>query len=536
MDHSRGLEKLFTYSHLKSDENKTNSHYQAMLQTITTMFVNSSKESSFIVPELMSLKNSFIKSLMSDSRLNHYNFYLEQIFRLKKYILSDKEESILAASSEIARSSNEVFSMLDNADVIFEKIKDPNGNIIEITHGNFNNLLQNHNRKFRQKIFKKYYIKYLNHKYTYSSLLSNNVKKDYFYSKTRGYKSTIEKVLHEDNIPIAVYDNLINTVNKNFEPLYKYFQIRKKILEIDDLHIYDCFVPLVQDLDWNMNFNDASSLILKSLKLLGIEYCDIVKQGLTIDGWVDKYENTGKRSGAYSSGCHDSKPYILMNYVSSDINSVYTLIHELGHSLHSYYSRKYQPYTYSDYTIFVAEVASTFNEACLTKYLMSQAKDDKMKIYLISREIDNIRGTLYRQTMFAEFEKQIHGKVVKDEPITLELIKNIYHSLLKKYFHNSFILDSELDYECLRIPHFYSSFYVYKYATGISCAYYLFDKISKGDEVALKNYINFLKSGGSKYSIDLLKNAGVDITVTTPIQNTLNKFSLLVDSLDELTK
>jgi len=536
MNHSRGLEKLFTYSHLKSDENKTHSHYQAMLQTITTMLVNSSKESSFIVPELMSLQNTFVKSLMSDSRLNHYNFYLEQIFRLKKHILSDKEESILAASSEIAHSSNEVFSMLDNADVIFEKTKDPNGNIIEITHGNFNNLLQNRNREFRQKIFKKYYKKYMNHKYTYSSLLSNSVKKDYFYSKIRGYKSTIEKVLHEDNIPIGVYDNLISTVNKNFEPLYKYFQIRKKILEINNLHIYDCFVPLVQDLDWDMNFNDASSIILKSLELLGTEYCDIVKKGLTIDGWVDKYENVGKRSGAYSSGCHDSKPYILMNYVSSDINSVYTLIHELGHSLHSYYSRKYKSYTYSDYTIFVAEVASTFNEACLTKYLMSQAKDDKMKIYLISREIDNIRGTLYRQTMFAEFEKQIHGKVVKDEPITLELIKNIYHSLLEKYFHNSLILDSELDYECLRIPHFYSSFYVYKYATGISCAYYLFDKISKGDKVALKNYINFLKSGGSKYSVDLLKNAGVDITVPTPIQNTLNKFSLLVDSLDELTK
>jgi oligoendopeptidase F len=344
-----------------------------------------------------------------------------------------------------------------------------------------------------------------------------------------------EQALFTENIPVDVYDNLIDTVHDNMAPLYKYFAIRKRLLKLDKLHVYDGFVPLVDDVTWGMPYETACDEIIQALAPLGKEYSKTLARGLREDRWVDRYETKGKRSGAYSSGCYDSNPFILMNYRDDNINSLYTLAHEAGHSMHSYYSRKTQSYLDANYTIFVAEVASTFNEALITRHLLSQNIDQKMKVYLLCREIDNFRGTLYRQTMFAEFEKLIYQAAENDESLTVESFKKIYSNLLQIYFGDEFALDDCLSLECFRIPHFYFSFYVYKYATGISAAYALADRVLQGGDKELADYLNFLHSGGSKYPIDLLKGAGVDMTISEPVCTALKKFSNLVDELETMT-
>ena len=394
--------------------------------------------------------------------------------------------------------------------------------------------MQSYNRRLRKDAFHTYYKSYESHRFTYSSLLSSSVKKDLFYSRSRNYAGYRAKALFSENINVEVYDNLIESVHQNLKPLYKYFNLRKRLLDLDDLHIYDCSVPLVKNIKWHMSYEDAVEKIKTALQPLGTEYIDLMSQGLLQDRWTDRYENKGKRSGAYSSGCYDSNPFILMNYKEDNINSVYTLAHEAGHSMHSLYSRKNQPYLYSDYTIFVAEVASTFNESLLTKFFLSQDIDKDMRIYLLSREIDNFRGTLYRQTMFAEFEHRVYQAAENNQPLTIETFQEIYKSLLELYFGPGLILDDCLSLECFRIPHFYFSFYVYKYATGISAAYALADRVVSGGEQELNSYLNFLKSGGSKYPIDLLKDAGVDMSSPKPVCTALSKFSALVDELESL--
>ena len=395
--------------------------------------------------------------------------------------------------------------------------------------------MQNHDRRIRKEAFETFYDAYADHQYTYSSLLASSIKKDIFYTREKKYASVREKAMFSENIPVEVYDNLVTSVHENLAPLHKYFALRKRILKLDELHIYDTSVPLVKDVHWHVGYNDSVTKILASLQLLGPGYTKVLQKGLTESRWVDRYESQGKRNGAYSSGCYDSNPFILMNYREDNINSMYTLAHEAGHSMHSFLSRRNQPYLYADYTIFVAEVASTFNEALLTKYLLSQDIDQSMKIYLVCREIDNLRGTLYRQTMFAEFEHLIYSAAENDQPMTLDAFKEIYRKLLEKYFGEETTLDDCLSLECFRIPHFYFSFYVYKYATGISAAYALADRVSEGGSAELNDYLNFLKGGGSKYPIDLLKGAGVDMTSPTPIRTALEKFSTLVDQLESLT-
>jgi oligoendopeptidase F len=338
-----------------------------------------------------------------------------------------------------------------------------------------------------------------------------------------------------ENISEGVYDNLIESVHQNLKPLYKYFELRKRLLGLDDLHVYDCSVPLVKNIKWHMPYEDAVEKIKIALQPLGNEYVELMGNGLLQDRWTDRYENKGKRSGAYSSGCYDSNPFILMNFTEDNINSVYTLAHEAGHSMHSFYSRRNQPYLYSDYTIFVAEVASTFNESLLTKFFLSQDIDRDMRIYLLCREIDNFRGTLYRQTMFAEFEHRVYEVAENNQPLTIETFQEIYKDLLELYFGSGLVLDDCLSLECFRIPHFYFSFYVYKYATGISAAYALADRVLSGGKQELDDYLNFLKSGGSKYPIDLLKGAGVDMNSPEPLNTALLKFSSLVDELEILT-
>ena len=534
IDISRRIEKLYTYAHLRNDEDKTHTQKQGNFEKVVRLRTLIGQVSSYIPSELMAIPEDQMNKFLKDKELRFYKLHLERILRYRKHVLSEKEEKLLASSAEMARTARDAFEMLDNADLNLGTVVDKNENEITITQGNFQSLMQNHDRRIRKEAFETFYSAYADHQYTYASLLASSIKKDIFYAREKNYVSVREKVLFSENIPAEVYDNLISAVHENMAPLHKYFAIRKSILKLNELHIYDTSVPLVKDVNWHVGYNDAVRKIIDSLQPLGQDYIETLGKGLMGERWVDRYESKGKRSGAYSSGCYDSNPFILMNYREDNINSMYTLAHEAGHSMHSFLSRKTQPYLYADYTIFVAEVASTFNEVLLTKYLFSQNIDQNMKIYLVCREIDNLRGTLYRQTMFAEFEHQVYSAAENGLPITLDTFKDIYRKLLEKYFGEETVLDNCLSLECLRIPHFYFSFYVYKYATGISAAYALADRVSEGEAIALNDYLNFLKGGGSKYPIDLLKGAGVDITSLEPVRTTLKKFSALVDQLESL--
>ena len=535
MNISRKMEKLYTFAHLKNDEDKTNSFYQGNFEKSMRLLNEVARASSFIRPEIMAIPEEQIDQFLEQKEIEFYRFYLEQLLRYREHTLTDKEEQLLAASGEISRVAQDAFDMLDNADLQLGEIEDENGEPLPLTHGNFQSLMQNYDRRIRKDAFRNYYKAYESHRFTYATLLSSSVKKDLFYSRSRNYSGYRAKAMFAENIAEGVYDNLIESVHQNLKPLYKYFELRKRLLGLDDLHVYDCSVPLVKNIKWHMPYEDAVEKIKIALQPLGNEYVELMDNGLLRDRWTDRYENKGKRSGAYSSGCYDSNPFILMNFTEDNINSVYTLAHEAGHSMHSFYSRRNQPYLYSDYTIFVAEVASTFNESLLTKFFLSQDIDRDMRIYLLCREIDNFRGTLYRQTMFAEFEHRVYEVAENNQPLTIETFQEIYKELLELYFGSGLVLDDCLSLECFRIPHFYFSFYVYKYATGISAAYALADRVLSGGEQELDDYLNFLKSGGSKYPIDLLKGAGVDMNSPEPLNTALLKFSSLVDELEILT-
>ncbi len=535
MEFSRTLEKVHTFAHLRNDEDKTNNLHQGNYEKVTRLLTQYQQARSFINSEIMEISEATMQGFLDHPELELYKLYLERQLRYRKHTLSKKEEALLAASSEIARAPNNAFDMLDNADLKLGTVKDEEGKEVAITHANLQSLLQKQDRRVRKEAFETFYRAYEDHKFTYSTLLSASIKKNIFYAQARNYPSVREMNLFYEDIPVEVYDNLIQTVHNHLGPLHQYFDIRKRILGLDALHAYDNNVPLVKNLQWNMPYEEAVNKICEALAPLGSDYAGVMKEGLLDKRWVDRYENKGKRSGAYSSGCYDSNPFILMNYLDDNINSVYTLAHEAGHSMHSHFSKKNQPYIYADYTIFVAEVASTFNEALLTRYFLNQDISRDMRIYLISREIDNFRGTLIRQTMFAEFEHQTHQAAEAGQPMTVEAFQEIYRKLLETYFGEGVVLDSCLSLECLRIPHFYFGFYVYKYATGISAAYALADKVLNGGEKELSDYLNFLKSGGSKFPIDLLKGAGVDMSSPEPIETALGKFGELVGELQALT-
>ncbi|MDH3256512.1 MAG: oligoendopeptidase F [Nitrospinota bacterium] len=535
MEFSRTLEKVHTFAHLRNDEDKTNNLHQGNYEKVTRLLTQYQQARSFINSEIMAIPEATMQGFLDHPDLELYKLYLERQLRYRKHTLSEKEESLLAAASEIARAPQNAFGMLDNADLKLGTVKDEEGKEIAITQGNLQSLLQKQDRRVRKEAFETFYKAYEDHKFTYSTLLSSSLKKDIFFAQARNYPSVREMNLFYENIPVEVYDNLVQTVHNHLGPLHHYFDIRKRILGVDELRVYDTSVPLVKDLKWNMPYEEAVDKIGEALEPLGSDYVGTMKEGLLDKRWVDRYENKGKRSGAYSSGCYDSNPYILMNYLDDNINSVYTLAHEAGHSMHSHFSNRNQPYIYADYTIFVAEVASTFNEALLTRYFLSQEISRDMRIYLVCREIDNLRGTLYRQTMFAEFEHQIYKAAESGQPMTVEAFQEIYKKLLETYFGDGVVLDPCLSLECFRIPHFYFGFYVYKYATGISAAYALANKVLNGGEKELSAYLNFLKSGGSKFPIDLLKGAGVDMSSPKPIETALGKFGELVGELQALT-
>lgn len=534
MDLSRQLEKLYTYAHLKNDEDKTNQTYSGMFQKAMSLYTRISEASSFITPEIQSIPDELITTFIEQDAISDYRFNLEKIIRNKPHTRNMEVEQVLAMATEVSQAPRQIFSQLDNADLTFGTIQNDQGESVELSHGNFVSFLTSPSPTIRKNAFKTYYQAYESHKHSITATLAASIKKDCFVSRVKNYKSCREAALFSDNVNEAVYDNLLETVKSNIDPLFRYLRFRKKILGLDELHFYDTYVPVVKEVDFKMPYDEAVEVCLKALAPLGNDYTSILEKGLK-GGWVDRYENKGKRSGAYSSGCYDSPPYILMNYNENTINSLFTLIHEAGHSMHSYYSCRYQPYATNSYTIFVAEVASTLNETFLGKYLLELYQDDpKMKAFIINREIDNIRGTLFRQTMFAEFEKISHTIAENNQPLTLDTLTSEYRKLLEIYFGDTIVIDDELCLECLRIPHFYSAFYVYKYATGIAAAIAICDRILSKGKPAIDDYLNFLKLGGSDFPINELKTAGVDMNSPEPVVNAIRHFESLVTQLESL--
>lgn len=531
---NRSLELLYTYAHLRNDEDKTNPDYDGLFQKAVNLYARIAQASSFFTPEVQAIDSATMEGFLAHKELADYRFFLEKILRFKPHTRSEEVEELLAMSAEAMAAPSRIFSQLDNADLRFGTIHDEAGTPHELSHGNFIAFLMNPKREVRKNAFNTYYSAYEAHKHTIGASLSAAIKKDLFISKAKRFDATLSRALFTDNVDKEVYTGLIDSVRNGFAPLFDYLNLRKKALGVDDLHIYDTYVPLASDVSFHMDYDEAVEVTLAALAPLGTAYVDTLKKGLT-GGWVDRYENRGKRSGAYSSGCYDSNPYILLNHDANSINSLFTLAHEAGHSMHSHYSRTTQPYIYGDYTIFVAEVASTLNEALLGRYLLEKYKGDKkMETYIINREIDNIRGTLYRQTMFAEFEMRIHAMAADNQAITLETLTDLYASLLADYFGDTLVVDEALKLECLRIPHFYSSFYVYKYATGISAALDIAGRIIKGEEGAVSRYMEFLTLGGSMFPVDELRVAGVDMTRPAPVNNTIAHFGGLVERLKAL--
>lgn len=531
LDFMRKLEQVYSFAHLKSDEDKANQHYLGFHQKVLNLFTRASEAASFMIPEIQSIPDDTMRRYRNDDLLAEFAFYLDKILRYKPHTRGESEEQILAMTREMAGGPSQVFGQLDNVDLDFGHIYDENGEQIELSHGNFSTFLINPDRAIRKQAFFQYYEAYRNHQHTLATILAHSLKKDLFYTRVRNFANCRVSALFSDNIPENVYDNLIETVRNNLAPLFRYLNFRQKVLGLDELHFYDTYVPIIEDIEFQMPYEEAVEVGVKAIAPLGEEYSRILRDGL-LGGWVDRYENRGKRSGAYSSGCYDSPPYILLNYEENNINSLYTLLHEAGHSMHSYYSKKNQPYVDHDYTIFVAEVASTFNEDLLSRYLLEYYRDNaRMRAYILNREIDNIRATLFRQTMFAEFEMTTHNIVEENRPLTLEVICQEYRKLLEVYFGDALVLDPDLSLECLRIPHFYSAFYVYQYATGVSAAIALAEKVVGGGDPARDAYLKFLSLGGSKFPLDELLDAGVDMRSSEPIQQAIRHFDDLVGQL-----
>ena len=528
---TRKIERIYTYAQLKSDEDKSNQFYLGLHQRAVGLNNRASESSSFMVPEIQAIADDQMNAYLADESLAAYQFYLQKILRYKPHTRSESIEHVLAMSREMAHTSIEIFGQLDNVDLNFGSLKDESGKEIELSHGNFSTFLIKPDRDVRKKAFFQYYQAYENHKHTLAAILSHSLKKDLFYSRVRNFDTCRASALFTDKIPEDVYDNLVQTVKSNLAPFFKYMNFRKEKLALSELHFYDSYVPIVSGVAFHITYEEAVELSIEAMRPLGENYVKVLQEGL-LGGWVDRYENRGKRSGAYASGCYDSSPYILLNYEEHNINSIYTLLHEGGHAMHSYYANKYQPYVDHAYAIFVAEVASTFNENLLTRYLLALYKNDPARTaYILNREIDNLRATLIRQTMFAEFEKITHHTVESHAPLTLDVFTAIYRNLLEVYFGDTLFLDPELNLECLRIPHFYSAFYVYKYATGVSAAIALANKVIHEGQSAKDAYLDFLKLGGSQFPLDQLLAAGVNIRSPEPVQQAMNYFSDLVDRL-----
>ena len=529
----RIAERLGTYAFLKTTEDQGNSDYQAMKARFQNLAVRAGQASSYMRPEIMSIPETTIDTMLEDEQLSLFRLQLQRLLRYRKHTLSDQEERLLAMQGEMASAAGNAFRQLNDADLRFGEIEDHQGKAIELSHATFSQFLINPNQDIRKKAFDQYYEQFASHENTLAATLAGSIHRDVYYARVKNYSSSLEAALYPDNVPIDVYDNLIQAVRDSLPSVHHYLDVRRRKMGLESLHHYDTYVPILSNLDKTHSWDQAVDVVIESLQPLGQEYTTTLEAGLR-GRWADRYPNRGKQSGAFSCGSFDGAPYILMNFKPEVLNDVFTLTHEAGHSMHSWYSAKHQPFEYYNYTIFVAEVASTFNEQLLTEYLLKNASDDQERAYLINNELDSIRATVVRQTMFAEFEKRTHEMAEAGEPLTVRSFKQVYRELLEAYFGQDFVIDESLDLECFRIPHFYRAFYVYKYATGLSAAVALSRRVLEGGAQELSDYLNFLKGGCSKDPLELLRDAGVDMSSPEPVKTTLERFKTLTDELDSL--
>ncbi|WP_125152502.1 oligoendopeptidase F [Clostridium rectalis] len=529
---SRLADTLYIYAHCRSDEDTTNTKFQSLRGEIDSFLAELSSKTAFFVPEVLSIgKEKVLNAINSLPELKPYTFYLMNILNLKPHTLSKEQEEIMAAVSDCLEAPSNIYDMLSDADITFPNIKDDKGFEVELTDKNYSVYIASKNREVRKSAFKGLFSTYYKYKNTFAMSLTSSIKSFIFNSKMRNFNSSLESSLKPNNIPLTVYDNAIKAINDNLSSLHRYVSIKKKLLGLDRIHMYDLYVPIIDTPDVHIDYNEAVKIVEEGLTSLGKEYLKIFKEGIE-NGWIDVFENKGKRGGAYSSGSYDTMPYILLNY-NYKLNDVFTLAHEMGHSIHTYYSKKSQPYIYSDYTLFCAEVASTTNECLLVNHMINNELDKKKKLYLINQQLEQIRTTVFRQIMFAEFEKITHEKIETGTSLTSNDLCIIWHDLNKKYFGDEIIIDSEIDIEWARIPHFYSDFYVYQYATGYAAANAFATNILNNPNASLKEYKKFLKAGSSDYPINILKNSGIDMTTPEPMKKTIERFNELLNLIEK---
>ncbi|MDR1802631.1 MAG: oligoendopeptidase F [Treponema sp.] len=539
-------ERLGYYAMLRQTEDEGDSAARTMTGKFTMVAAKSQAASAWAAPEIMAIRDEDMKRFMSQPELLEYRIYLEKLLRQKPYILSEKEERIIALHAEGEEILDDTFSVLTNVDIDFGVIDTPEGKR-PLTQSTWSVFMENPDRELRRRVYETFYHHFESHKNTLASLYAGQVKLDVIHARVRGFSSARAEALFPDNVDEKVYDNLIDTVGKNLGPLHRYYSIRKKALKIPELRHYDVYVPLAAAAVKKTSWDEAVDMVIEALSPLGGEYTGVLREGL-LGRWADRYENKGKRSGAFSAGSYTGDPYILMNYKDDSVRDIFTLAHEGGHSMHSFYSAKNNPFTHYSYTIFEAEVASTFNEELLFRYLLDKADSSdihpsdihpsenprELKLYLVNKRLDEILGTLYRQTMFAEFENRTHQLEEGGVPLTVDVLREEYRKLLEKYFGSEMVLEKESDMEGLRIPHFYNAFYVYKYATGISASLALAQRVLSGGKKEREDYFGFLKSGASRFPIDTLKAAGVDMSTPAPVEAACAAFGRMVEELEGL--
>lgn len=527
------LETLFVYASMRRDEDTTNSKYQGMYDQAMQLFVRTNTAISFIEPEVLELPQAKLDQFIRDyPELRLYDHQLHDMSRNRPHIRSAEVEEVLAAAGEITETPDSIFSMIDNADLKLPRITDEEGQEVDLTKGNYLVFIRSKDRRVRKEAFEALHGTFLKQRNTIAATLAGQVKGSLFHTRQRGFSSTRERALFRNNIPVSVYDNLVQTVTEHIPLLNRYLKLRKRMLQLDELHMYDLYVPIVEETADEINYEEARDIVITALAPLGESYVSILKRAFT-ERWIDVYETPGKRGGAYSGGAYATQPFILLNFQNKR-DGMYTLAHELGHSMHSYFTRHNQPFQYGDYTIFVAEVASTLNEGLLTEHLLKTNTDRAIQLAILNHSLEDIRGTLFRQTMFAEFEQIIHQRVQDGQPLTADTLSTAYHDLNAKYYGGETVVDELIDIEWARIPHFYYNFYVYQYATGISAASALVQQILNEGQPAVDRYLNFLRSGSSEYSIDLLRKAGVDMNTPEPIRLALKQFENHLSRMEEL--
>lgn len=527
------LERVYHFASLQLAEDSANNDYLARIGQLQNLMTQIGELASFIIPEIQAIDDARWQQFMKEPALKEWQLSLHKIRRMRPHVLSEREERLLALGAASIAGYDDAFSQLTDVDMKFGTLTDSEGRERALTQSSYSSFLLQRDRSVRQKAFQQFYAEFADHQYTLATHLAYSVKADVFRARARNYPSALEASLFKDDVPVAVYDGLINDVRAGIPVLLRYYELRKRVLDLDEVHAFDTYLPLVKEIETHTTFDQAVDKVVSALQPLGDEYVANLASGLR-GRWCDRYETKGKRSGAFSSGSYGAPPYILMNYKEDVFADTYTLAHEAGHSMHTWFAQRAQLFQDYDYPIFLAEVASTFNEELLTQHLLENTSDERMRAYIINRQIDDIRGTLFRQSMFAEFEKVIHAIEESGEALTLDVLKGEYRKLLDTYFGDVVVIDPQLELECLRIPHFYSAFYVYKYATGLSAAVALSERVLGGDADAVDSYLNFLKSGGSKFPLETLRQAGVDMSSPEPVRATIALFERRLSELEQL--